>query len=125
MELKNEQELQILLKNLNSRSKLRISEISNKLGLTRQTFHTKFSILISNQIIKNFTININPRLGRNRMKIVILEIKTNPKEPHLVQDLIKIPQLKSLDGIFGEFSLIGLFQFKSVEQYHDILHTID
>ncbi|MBY9018689.1 MAG: Lrp/AsnC family transcriptional regulator [Candidatus Lokiarchaeota archaeon] len=125
MELKNEQELQILLKNLNSRSKLRISEISNKLGLTRQTFHTKFSSLISNQIIKNFTININPRLGRNRMKIVILEIKTNPKEPHLVQDLIKIPQLKSLDGIFGEFSLIGLFQFKSVEQYHDILHTID
>ncbi len=125
MELKNEQELQILLKNLNSRSKLRISEISNKLGLTRQTFHTKFSSLISNQIIKNFTININPRLGRNRMKIVILEIKTNPKEPHLVQNLIKIPQLKSLDGIFGEFSLIGLFQFKSVEQYHNILHAID
>ncbi|MHA1192984.1 MAG: Lrp/AsnC ligand binding domain-containing protein [Promethearchaeota archaeon] len=125
MELKNEQELQILLKNLNSRSKLRISKISDNLGITRQTFHAKFSTLISNQIIKNFTININPRLGRNRMKIVILEIKTNPKEPHLVQDLIKIPQLKSLDGIFGEFSLIGLFQFKSVEQYHDILHAID
>ncbi|MHA1823401.1 MAG: Lrp/AsnC family transcriptional regulator, partial [Promethearchaeota archaeon] len=81
--------------------------------------------LISSQIIKNFTININPRLGQNRMKIVILEIKTNPKEPHLVQDLIKIPQLTSLDGIFGEFSLIGLFQFKSVDQYHNILHAVD
>ena len=125
MELKIEQELQNLLKSLNSRSKLRISKISDMLNITRQSFHTKFSTLISRQIIKNFTININPRLGRNRMKNVILEIKTNPKEPHLVQDLIKIPQLKSLDGIFGEFSLIGLFQFKSVEQYHGILHTID
>ncbi|MHA1669260.1 MAG: hypothetical protein ACTSV5_01650 [Promethearchaeota archaeon] len=125
LELKNEQELQILLKNLNSRSKLRISKISEALGITRQAFHTKFSTLITSQIIKNFTININPRLDQNRMKIVILEIKTNPKEPHLVQDLIKIPQLKSLDGIFGEFSLIGLLKFRSVDQYHKILHTID
>ncbi|MHA1749403.1 MAG: Lrp/AsnC ligand binding domain-containing protein [Promethearchaeota archaeon] len=125
MEFKNEQELQVLLKNLNSRSKLRISKISDNLGISRQTFHTKFSTLISSQIIKNYTININPRLGQNRMKIVILEIKTNPKEPHLVQDLIKIPQLTSLDGIFGEFSLIGLFQFKSVDQYHNILHAVD
>ena len=125
MELKNEQELQILLKNLNSRSKLRISKISDMLDITRQSFHTKFSTLISSQIIKNFTININPRLGQNRMKMVILEIKTNPKEPHLVQDLIKIPQLKSLDGIFGEFSLIGLLQFRSADQYHEILHVID
>ncbi|MBY9004550.1 MAG: Lrp/AsnC family transcriptional regulator [Candidatus Lokiarchaeota archaeon] len=125
MELKNEQEFQSLLNALNSRSKPRISKISDTLGMTRQSFQTKFSILISNQIIKNFTININPRLGRNRMKIVILEIKTNPKEPHLVQDLIKIPQLKSLDGIFGEFSLIGLLQFRTVDQYHEILHVVD
>ncbi len=125
MELKNEQELQLLIKSLNSPSKLRISKISDSLGITRQSFRTKFSNLISDQIIKNFTININPSIGRNRMKIVILEIKTNPKEPHLLQDLIKIPQLKSLDGIFGEFSLIGLLQFRSADQYHEILHVID
>ncbi len=125
IELKDEQEVQNLLKPLNSRSKLRVSKISDTLDISRQSFHTKFSALISDQIIKNFTININPRLGQNRMKIVILEIKTNPKEPHLVQDLIKIPQLKSLDGIFGEFSLIGLLQFRSAEQYHEILHVID
>lgn len=124
-ELKDELEIQKLLKPLNSRSKLRISEISDILDMTRQSFHTKFSILITNQIIKNFTININPRLGRNRMKIVILEIKTNPKEPELLEKLLEISQLKILDGILGEYSLFALLVFHSSEEYYQVLSTVD
>jgi transcription initiation factor TFIID TATA-box-binding protein len=56
---------------------------------------------------------------------VLLEIKTNPKEPKLVDELLNIPQLRMLDGIFGDYSLIALFIFKSPEEYYQILKTID
>jgi len=52
-------------------------------------------------------------------------IKTNPKEPHIVEELLKIPQLKLLDGIFGEFSLIALLIFRSQEEYYNVLNIID
>ncbi len=55
----------------------------------------------------------------------MLEVKTNPKEPDLVKDLLEIPQLRMLDGIIGDFSLFALFIFKSPEEYYQILNTID
>ena len=55
----------------------------------------------------------------------MLEIKTNPKEPYLVEELLKISQLQILDGILGEFSLIALFVFKSSEEFNDVLPKID
>ncbi|TFG22583.1 MAG: hypothetical protein EU532_14265, partial [Promethearchaeota archaeon] len=68
---------------------------------------------------------INPDIRPNNLKYVILEIKTNPKEPNLVEELLKIPQLRMLDGIFGDFSLFGLLIFKSPEDYYRTLNIID
>jgi len=56
---------------------------------------------------------------------VFLEIKTNPQEPELVKNLLKIPQLKRLDGIFGEFSLLALFIIHFEEEYYEVLKSID
>jgi DNA-binding Lrp family transcriptional regulator len=54
-----------------------------------------------------------------------MEIKTNPQEPHLVKNLLEIPQLEMLDGIFGEFSLIALFIFESQEGFTSTLAKVD
>ncbi|MFX1395204.1 MAG: Lrp/AsnC ligand binding domain-containing protein [Promethearchaeota archaeon] len=113
-----------LIKFLNSKSKPNFKSISKKLGITRQTFQNKFEKLKQKKLIKNFTININPNILPN-LSYVILEIKTNPKEPYLVEELLKINQLKMLDGIFGEFSLIALFIFKSSEEFNQTLSKID
>jgi len=113
-----------LIKKLNYRSKPSISEISDDLGISRQTFKNKFNKLEEENIIKNFTINIHPNIQPN-LKYVILEIKTNPKEPELVKELLKIKQLRLLDGIFGEFSLIALFIFRNSEEFNRILNQID
>ena len=113
-----------LIKRLNSKTKFNISKNSQALGLSRQTIQNKLNNLRDRQIIKNFTININPNIQPNNLKFVMLEIKTNPKEPKLVEELLKLPQLKMLDGIFGEFSLIALFIFKSSDEYYQILNEI-
>jgi len=56
---------------------------------------------------------------------VLLEIKTNPNEPQLLENLLKISQLKILDGILGEYSLFALFIFHSPEEYYQVLSKID
>jgi len=114
-----------LIKRLNGKTKFNISKTSQALRLSRQTIQNKLNNLRDRQIIKNFTININPNIQPNNLKFVMLEIKTNPKEPKLVEELLKLPQLKMLDGIFGEFSLIALFIFKSSDEYYQILNEID
>ncbi|MFX1274564.1 MAG: hypothetical protein ACFFBP_10610 [Promethearchaeota archaeon] len=113
-----------LIKRLNFNSKPNISEISNDLNISRQTFKNKFSKLEEKEVIKNFTINIHPNIQPN-LKYVILEIKTNPKEPELVSEMLKIRQLKLLDGIFGEFSLIALFIFRDSDEFNQVLKRID
>jgi Lrp/AsnC family leucine-responsive transcriptional regulator len=113
-----------LIKHLNSKRKPNFTEISENLKITRQTFQNRFRKLEERKIIKNFTININPNIKPN-LRYVILEIKTNPKEPQIVQKLLKIPQLRMLDGIFGEFSLFALFIFKSSEEFNKVLSYID
>ncbi len=113
-----------LIKKLNSRSKPYITEIIDDLNISRQTFKNKFTKLEEKEIINNFSINIHPTIQPN-LKYVILEIKTNPKEPELVYELLKIRQMKLLDGIFGEFSLIALFIFKDSEEFEEGLKKID
>jgi DNA-binding Lrp family transcriptional regulator len=118
-------EAQRFIKNINGKTKFSISKNSRALGLSRQTYQNKLDGLRDQKIITNFSININPDIRPNNLKYVMLEIKTNPKEPELVEELLKIPQLRVLDGIFGEFSLFALFIFKSPEDYYTILNSID
>ena len=119
------QELEsLIIKKLNSASKPKFSRIAESLNITRKTFHKHFEKLKGKKMISSFTININPNIRPN-LKYVIIEVKTNPKEPKLVEELLKIPQLKILDGIFGEFSLIALFIFKDAEDFNKALVLID
>jgi DNA-binding Lrp family transcriptional regulator len=55
----------------------------------------------------------------------MIEIKTNPKEPNIVEELLTIPQMVMLDGIVGEYSLFALFIFNSQEEYYQTLKLID
>jgi len=123
--IKNRLEIQRFIKNLSGKTKFIVSKNSRAIGLSRQTYQNKLDDLRDQKIITNFTININPNIQPNNLKYVMLEIKTNPKEPELVNRLLEIPQLRTLDGIIGDFSLFALFIFKSPEEYYQILNTID
>ena len=116
--------MQKILIKLNFKSKFNIKKISQEIGYTRQTFQKYLKQLKEDNVISNTTININPDIRPN-LKFVLLEIKSNPKEPYLVDRLLKLPQLRSLDGVFGEFSLNAFFVFKNQEEFNLILKEID
>ncbi|MHA1915629.1 MAG: Lrp/AsnC ligand binding domain-containing protein [Promethearchaeota archaeon] len=116
---------QQFIKNLSGKTKFNASKISYTMGLTRQTYQKRLKILRDRKIISNFTININPNIRPNNLKYVMIEIKTNPKEPEIVEELLTIPHLAMLDGIFGDYSLFALFIFNSPEEYYHTLNLID
>ena len=117
-------EMQKIINKLNLKSKFKIQKISKELGYTRQTFQKYLKQLKEDNVISNTTININPDIRPN-LRFVLIEIKSNPKEPYLVESLLELPQLRSLDGVFGEFSLNAFFVFKSQEEFNLILKEID
>jgi DNA-binding Lrp family transcriptional regulator len=123
--IKERVEAQYFIKNLSGKNKFIISKKSREIGLSRQTYQNKLNSLREQKTITNYTININPNLHPSNMKFIFLEIKTNPKETQLSKNLLIIPQLEMLDGIFGEFSLIALLSFKSNEEYYEVLNQID
>ncbi|MHA1460218.1 MAG: hypothetical protein ACTSO8_01950 [Promethearchaeota archaeon] len=123
--IKDREEVQKFIKNLSGKTKFIISKNSRIIGLSRQTYQNKLDSLRHQKMITNFTINIDPNIRPNNLKYVMIEIKTNPKEPELVEELLKISQLKMLDGIIGDFSLFTLFVFKSAEEYYQILNKVD
>ena len=114
-----------LIKSFNNESKYIITKLTQVLGYTRQTIKNRFDDLKTEKIISNFTININPNILPINLKYVLLEVKTNPKEPELLENLLKISQLKILDGILGEYSLFALLIFHSPEEYYQVLSIID
>ena len=122
---KEQKKTQRFIKALNTHKKIIITKQIEILNYTRPTFYKKFENLVEQKVISNFTININPNIRPNNLKYVMIEIKTNPKEPELVKELLKIPHLRMLDGIFGDFSLFALFVFKSPEEYYQVLNSID
>ncbi|MFX0048241.1 MAG: Lrp/AsnC ligand binding domain-containing protein [Candidatus Hermodarchaeota archaeon] len=124
-EIKDEFQNLKIIKSFNNKSKYVISKLSQVLGYTRQTIKNRFDDLKTEKIISTFTININPNILPTNLKYVLLEIKTNPKEPELLENLLKISQLKILDGILGEYSLFALLIFHSSEEYYQVLSTID
>ena len=124
-EVKDELKNRNLVKSFNNESKYVISKLTQILGYTRQTIKKRFDDLEIEKIISNFTININPNILPINLKYVLLEIKTNPNEPELLENLLKISQLKVLDGILGEYSLFALLIFHSPEEYYQVLGTID
>jgi len=120
----NLKEVQHILIKLNSKTKFNIKKISQEIGYSRQTLQKYLKKLKDQRVIRNTTININPDL-RPGLKFVLIQIKSNPKEPYLVDKLLALPQLKSLDGVFGEFSLNAFFVFKDQEEFNLVLNEID
>ncbi|MHA1478071.1 MAG: hypothetical protein ACTSPU_07720 [Promethearchaeota archaeon] len=124
-EAKGEFKNRNLVKGFNNESKFAITKLTQILGLSRQTIKKRFDDLVIKKIISNFTININPNILPINLKYVLLEIKTNPNEPELLENLLKISQLKILDGVLGEYSLFALLIFHSPEEYYQVLSIID
>jgi DNA-binding Lrp family transcriptional regulator len=79
---------------------------------------------VKSGVIRSYTTIVNParvKTARN----TILFIKSNPREQDVSKKVLQMDELESLDGVVGEFSLIGFFRFDSDGSFEDLLDRVD
>ena len=113
-----------ILEILQKDSKVSLATAGEMLGLSRFAVKARLDKLFRNQVILGSTIVVNPFLmGIERT--VFFELKTNPHEPWLAGLLEEMRSCDILNGITGEYSLLGRFKITSDEHFGQILKRID
>ena len=108
------------------RSNNTLRGLATKLNFSTTRFKNIITYLKREELIKNWTIIINPNISPE-MKILFFFLKTNPNEPEVVNKLLKSyddQALSQLEGITGNFSLVGQFQFISTSHFLDSLEFL-
>jgi len=113
-----------LLEMLQKNSRMSLTSVGKMLGLSRFAVKARIEKLFRNQVILGSTIVVNPSLVGLR-RTVFLELKTNPHEPWLAELLGEMSSCDTLDGITGEYSLLGRYRIISDEHFGQVLKRID
>lgn len=112
-----EQDLEIL-NLLRNRSSLSLRGITESLEFTPKQVKKRIKIMKETGIIQSWQIALNPHSFQQR--IFFLLLKTNPNEPRIVSELLTNYDrntLSTLEGITGEYSLIGRFYYPNTNSF--------
>ena len=94
--------------------------IAAELGLSSTWLRKKVETLRKIQMIGGWPLIIHPLALQKQYFFFLL--KTNPTEPRVVEELLELyptPLLSTLEGITGDFSLIGQFAFPGTTDFLD------
>ena len=96
----------VLLKELIKDSRLKIVDLSERTGLTRQSVYSKIHNLRENGV--NFTIDINPEdLGLNLKAYILIQADPNSKSRKECTDKIKkLKEVSQLHYVLGRFDIV-------------------
>jgi len=79
---------------------------------------------VKNGVIRSYTTIVDPSQVK-AARDTILFMKSNPREQDVSERVLQLDELESLDGIAGEFSLVGFFRFDSPGAFEDLLDRVD
>lgn len=113
-----------ILEILQKDSRTSLTDIGGTVGLSRFSVRDRMERLLKDGVILRPTIVVNPSLvGFTRT--VFFELKTNPHEPWLAELLEEMRSCDMLDGITGEYSLLGRFRFRGEGDFGQTLRKLD
>jgi len=105
-------------------SAMSLSDVGKMLGISRFVVKERIEKLFRDKVILGPTVVLNPPLVGLR-RTVFFEFKTNPHEPWLAKLLEEMKSCDMLDGITGEYSLLGRFRIGTEQHFGQMLKTID
>ncbi|OLS30546.1 MAG: putative HTH-type transcriptional regulator [Candidatus Thorarchaeota archaeon AB_25] len=100
------------------------STLGLPLGKSRNWVSRTIQSLVKKGVIRSYTTIIDPAQVK-AARDTILFMKSNPREQDVSKKVLQMEELESLDGIAGEFSLIGFFRFDSQGAFEDLLDRVD
>lgn len=115
-----QQLLEILVQN----SRYTPAIIGQVLGKSRNWVSRKIKGLVERGVIRSYTTIVDPTQVK-AARDTILFMKSNPREEDVSKKVLQMEELESLDGVAGDFSLIGFFRFNSQGAFEDLLDRVD
>jgi len=114
----------ILLKELIGDSRLKIVDLAERTGLTRQSVYSKLHSLRKSGV--NFTVDINPEeLGLNLKAYMFIQADPNSKVwEKLTKNIMKLREVSQLHCVLGRFDLIAEVVLKDKEQLKEMIKKI-
>ncbi|MHA1519797.1 MAG: Lrp/AsnC family transcriptional regulator [Promethearchaeota archaeon] len=116
------QKLQLLEK-LYANSRIHTNILAKEIDLSRQTISKFLKYLWEKRVIHSPTILLNPHVLN--LQYFFMEIKTNPSEQELMDELKKMKEIVTIDGILGDYSLLLKFEVQTKKQFANLLKEID
>ena len=98
--------------------------IGKTLGKSRNWVSRSIRGLVKKGAIRSYTTIVNPVQVKSA-RDTILFVKSNPREQDVSKKILQMEELESLDGIAGDFSLIGFFRIDSQGPFEDLLDRVD
>jgi DNA-binding Lrp family transcriptional regulator len=105
-------------------SSLGIVGLAERLGKSRNHVAKLVNQLFEKGVLRGYSVVLNP-LKILYDRSIFLFVKTNPHENAIVRGLLDLPEIQVLDGISGEFSLLGLYRFRSPSEFSSFLSGLD
>jgi DNA-binding Lrp family transcriptional regulator len=119
--MKNESEL---LRLLQENSRRTVSDLANKMGLSRATVQQTMDRLELKGVIQGYTIKINPHYQQRQVSAYVMISVIPKKTAHIVRQIQKYPQLDMLCTISGQYDLIAKVTEATTEALDSIIDGI-
>ena len=123
--MKSDQQLLNLLRENSRRS---VSDIANKLGVSRATVQQRMERLEHRGVIQGYTIKLNPHFEQQQGSAYIMISVLSRKTADITRQLQKDPQLDTLCTISGQYDLLAKVTAATTEaldQSIDRIGTLD
>ena len=113
-----------LIELLRANSRESMTNIANKLGVSRATVKEHIARLEQRRIIQGYTIRFHPEHEQHQVHAYVM-ISTEPKlMPSIVRQIKQIPAVKSLQTISGIYDLMTSITCESTPQLDQVIDQI-
>ena len=110
-----------ILSELTKDASISIPQLSKKLNINSSVLYSRIKRLLKRELIKKFTVIINEsQLGINIKAAVGINRDPKLKEP-IHNELIKIPEIRSLIEVTGRFDIILSVYTRTLEELHKVV----
>ncbi|ALI36595.1 Leucine-responsive regulatory protein [Candidatus Nitrosocosmicus oleophilus] len=110
-----------ILSELTKDASISIPQLSKKLNINSSVLYSRIKRLTKRELIRKFTVIINEsQLGINIKATVGINRDPKLKEP-IHNELIKIPEIRSLIEVTGRFDIILSVNTRTLEELHKVV----
>ncbi len=109
---------------LRTSARMPVSELARRLGVSRTTIQDRLRRLETSGVIAGYSVRLAEE-GETDGILAHVELSVEPrKNPQVVRELMRMPQVETLHTVSGKFDLIARIRALTTDQIDKVLDAI-